>query len=62
MTVNASAIHVDPLEGTGMTIFAASIVCGAVSFLVVALRTYVRLSEGAFGWDDGLMLSGLVTI
>lgn len=28
--------------------------------MVVALRAYVRLGERTLGWDDGLMMSGVV--
>jgi hypothetical protein len=50
-----------PLDGTSLAIVVVSIVCGVTSILVVALRVLVRLREQAFGWDDRLMLAGLVS-
>lgn len=59
-TVDASLRYLSPLEGTGLAITVVSIVCGAISLMVVALRAYVRLGERTLGWDDGLMMSGVV--
>jgi hypothetical protein len=49
-----------PLEDLSMGIFVVSLVFLVLSVVTVGLRTYLRLHEGVFGWDDGLMLSGLV--
>lgn len=48
------------LEGFPLVIFAVSIVCLSLSTITIAIRTYVRLDEGVFGWDDGLIVFGLV--
>ena len=52
---------VTSLEGTGLGFFVVSIVGGAISLVVVGLRTFVRLHARNFGVDDGLMLGGLVS-
>ena len=52
---------VTSLEGTGLGLFVVSIVGGAISLVVVGLRTFVRLHARNFGLDDGLMLGGLVS-
>ncbi|KAA8566630.1 hypothetical protein EYC84_009172 [Monilinia fructicola] len=48
------------LEGFPLVIFAVSIVCLSLSTITIAIRTYVRLDEGVFGWDDGLIVFGLM--
>lgn len=58
--VDPSQRFVDPLESTGLSLFVVSIVGGAVSLIVVGLRTIIRLHARNFGLDDGLMLAGLV--
>lgn len=52
---------VDPMEGTALSLFVVSIVGGVVSLIVVGLRTFIRLRSRSFGWDDGLMVAGLVS-
>jgi len=59
-TVDPNAIFISPLDGTSLVILVTAVVCGTLSALVVSLRTYIRLHEQVFGWDDGLMLSGMV--
>ncbi|ESZ93441.1 hypothetical protein SBOR_6183 [Sclerotinia borealis F-4128] len=49
-----------PLEGFPLIIFVVSIVCFSISAITVALRTYVRIHEKVFGWDDKLILLGLI--
>ncbi|KAM3074798.1 hypothetical protein ACMFMG_008212 [Clarireedia jacksonii] len=49
-----------PLSGLSLGIFVVSLTFLVLSIITVGLRTYLRLHEGVFGWDDGLMLSGLV--
>ncbi|PQE24005.1 Integral membrane protein [Rutstroemia sp. NJR-2017a WRK4] len=49
-----------PLSGLSLGIFVVSLVFLALSFITVGLRAYLRHNEGVFGWDDGLMVSGLV--
>ncbi|RAL64750.1 hypothetical protein DID88_001781 [Monilinia fructigena] len=49
------------LEGFPLVIFVVSIVCLSLSAITVSIRTYVRVHEGVFGWDDGLIVVGLVT-
>ncbi|ROW07791.1 hypothetical protein VMCG_03345 [Cytospora schulzeri] len=49
-----------PLGGLAQAIFIVSIVCLVLSTISVGLRIYVRVSEETFGWDDGLILAGLV--
>jgi len=60
-TVDPNQRVVDPLEGTALSLFVVSIVGGVVSLTVVGLRTVIRLHEGNFRVDDGLMLGGLVS-
>ncbi|KAF0324817.1 glucose dehydrogenase, partial [Colletotrichum asianum] len=59
-TLDPTQRFVDHLEGTGLSLFVVSIVGGIVSLVVVGARTYFRLKERNFSFDDGLMLSGLV--
>jgi hypothetical protein len=59
--VDPKAVWVTPLVGTGLAILITAATCGAISFLVVSLRTMIRLREQVFGLDDGLMLGGMVT-
>lgn len=49
------------LEGTSLSLFVTSIAGGILSLLAVGGRTLVRLKARTFGWDDGLMLAGLVS-
>ncbi|KAB8292962.1 hypothetical protein EYC80_007326 [Monilinia laxa] len=49
------------LEGFPLVIFIVSIICLLFSTITVSIRTYVRVNEGVFGWDDGLIVVGLVT-
>lgn len=49
-----------PLSGLALAIFVVSIVCLVLSAICVGLRVYVRVSEQTFGWDDKLILAGLV--
>lgn len=53
-----------PFEGQAVAIFVTSIIMASFSVIAVALRCFVRLGlvRGAFGWDDALMLLGLVSI
>ncbi|KAK9414740.1 hypothetical protein SUNI508_10858 [Seiridium unicorne] len=60
MAVDASVQWVSSLNGTGLAIVASSIVLGIISLVVVLLRAYVRSRENVFGWDDTLMVGGLV--
>lgn len=60
-TLDPTQRFVDHLEGTGLSLFVVSIVGGIVSLVVVGARTYFRLKERNFSFDDGLMLSGLVS-
>jgi len=57
--VDPSRKFIPALHGTSSAIFTVSVITGALSLLVVALRTFVRLREKNFGWDDGFMLGGL---
>lgn len=47
--------------GLSLAIFVVSIICLVLSAIAVSLRVYVRCSEKTFGWDDGLILAGLVS-
>ncbi|KAJ4344379.1 uncharacterized protein N0V89_012119 [Didymosphaeria variabile] len=47
------------LKGGSLAIFTVSVVGCILSTIVVALRTWARVSSKAFGLDDGLMLGGL---
>lgn len=49
------------LKDGSLAIFSVSLVGCILSVLVVALRTWARVSTKAFGLDDGLMLGGLVS-
>ena len=49
-----------PLSGLALSIFVVSIVCLFLSVIAVGIRTHVRCSEKTFGWDDILILAGLV--
>ncbi|KAI0179848.1 hypothetical protein GGR52DRAFT_528625 [Hypoxylon sp. FL1284] len=49
-----------PTPGLPMGIFLSSIVLAGLSALFVLVRVYVRLSERAFWWDDGVMVIGLI--
>lgn len=49
-----------PLEGFPLAIFVVSLVCLGISTITIALRTYVRINDNAFGWDDKLIVLGLV--
>lgn len=67
-TAMSSTSPVDPnqrfvttLESNALSLFVVSIVGGALSLIVVGLRTFVRLRAKNFGLDDGLMLGGLVS-
>lgn len=51
-----------PLSGLSLAIYAVSITSLVMSAIAVALRVYVRFSEKTFGWDDALMLAGLVCL
>lgn len=51
-----------PLSGLALAIFVVSIVCLVLSAICVGLRVYVRVSEETFGWDDKLILAGLVSL
>jgi hypothetical protein len=62
MAVDASALWVSSLSGTGLAIVASSIVLGIISLIIVLLRAFVRFRENVFGWDDGLMVGGLVSL
>lgn len=50
-----------PLTGTSLAIVITAIICGSLSIPVVTLRTILRFKDDLFGWDDGLMLGGMVT-
>ncbi|KAI9643601.1 hypothetical protein NHQ30_008223 [Ciborinia camelliae] len=62
--VNADMAGVDattlPLESFPLTIFVVSIVCLSISIITIAVRAYVRVSDGVFGWDDSLIVVGLI--
>lgn len=62
MAVDASAEWVPELTGSGLAIVASSITLAILSLIVVGLRSFVRLRENVFGWDDGLMVGGLVSL
>ncbi|RDW85687.1 hypothetical protein BP5796_04012 [Coleophoma crateriformis] len=47
-----------PLEGFPLVILVVSVVCLSLSTIAVGLRTYLRLKDRVFGWDDGLILIG----
>lgn len=49
-----------PLEGLSMGIVVVSSICVLLSVLAVGLRTYARLRDRLFGFDDGLVLFGTV--
>ncbi|KAJ8063665.1 hypothetical protein OCU04_007530 [Sclerotinia nivalis] len=49
-----------PLESFPLIIFVVSIVGLFFSTITVAVRTYVRIQENAFGWDDKLIALGLM--
>ncbi|KAF7876456.1 hypothetical protein EAF04_001547 [Stromatinia cepivora] len=49
-----------PLESFPLIIFVVSIVGLLISTITVAVRTYVRIHENAFGWDDKLIILGLM--
>lgn len=53
-----------PFEGRAVAIFVVSILMASLSIIAVSLRCFVRLGlvRGAFGWDDALMILGLVSI
>jgi hypothetical protein len=59
-TVDPSAQNVETLQGLGLTIVVTSIACCIISMIIVGLRSFVRLHEKVFGWDDALMVAGLV--
>jgi hypothetical protein len=61
MALDASAKQVASLEGLGLAVLIISITCGLLSFIVVSLRTWTRVQEQTYGWDDGLMSIGMVT-
>lgn len=60
-TVDPNQRFVQPLQGTGLSLFVVSIVGGIMSLIVVGLRTFHRLRARNFSLDDGLMLGGLVS-
>ena len=60
-TVDPNQRFGDPLEGTGLSLFVVSIVCGALSLIVVSLRSIIRLRLHNFSLDDGLIVAGLVS-
>ncbi|KAI0134043.1 hypothetical protein BJ170DRAFT_183014 [Xylariales sp. AK1849] len=49
-----------PLEGLSLGIVVVSLICLVFSVISVGARTYVRLSDGLFGFDDGLVFAGTV--
>jgi hypothetical protein len=51
-----------PLEGLSLAIVVVSSTCIVFSMLAVALRTYARATDGLFGFDDGLVLAGTVSL
>lgn len=51
-----------PLSGLALAIFVVSIICLVLSAVSVSLRIYVRVSEKTFGWDDSLIIAGLVSL
>ncbi|TGO34162.1 hypothetical protein BHYA_0210g00190 [Botrytis hyacinthi] len=55
--VNATTI---PLEGFPLVIFTVSLVCLCISTITIAVRTYVRIHDNTFGWDDKLIVLGLI--
>jgi hypothetical protein len=61
MAVDPELRVVLPLVGTSLAIVVTAIVCGVISLIVVALRMYVRVGERVFGWDDWLMMGGMVS-
>jgi hypothetical protein len=61
-TVDPDARYVAELKGTGLAIVATSLVCVVISTIIVGLRSYLRTYERVFGWDDGLMIGGLVSL
>ncbi|KAI1847117.1 hypothetical protein JX266_006992 [Neoarthrinium moseri] len=55
--IDPSARQVQP-EGLSLAIVVVSLLCLFFSILAVAGRTYVRLDDGLFGLDDGLVVIG----
>ncbi|KAJ6164619.1 pectinesterase precursor [Penicillium chermesinum] len=51
-----------PFEGLAVAVFVVCIFMAGLSIIAVLLRCFVRLGlvRGAFGWDDALMIVGLV--
>lgn len=62
MAVDPNAEWVTSLEGTGLAIVVSSVALGLISLIIVTLRALVRFRENVFGWDDGLMVGGLVSL
>ncbi|KAK1997560.1 hypothetical protein LX36DRAFT_657422 [Colletotrichum falcatum] len=58
-TVDPNLRMLEP-HGLPLAIIIVSTVFLAISILCVGLRTCVRLIEGTFGMDDGLMLAGTI--
>lgn len=59
--LNCFAIMVEP-AGDGLQLLHASIVLIILAWLTFIARTSVRVWRKALGWDDILMLIGLVRI
>lgn len=49
-------------QGIGVRIEVAAVVLGVAAMIVVSLRLWVRLGNGAIGRDDYLMVIALVSL
>ncbi|KAI2619602.1 hypothetical protein GGR54DRAFT_120017 [Hypoxylon sp. NC1633] len=56
---NSTSIEV-PLKGLGAQTVAAAVVLCTVSIIIVIMRTWVRISNGAIGIDDFLMIAAML--
>lgn len=60
--VDPNRLWVEHLDGTGRATIVTSVICGFLSVVVVGLRCFVRSRDKTFGWDDGFMLGGVVSL
>lgn len=51
-----------PLDGLPLAIVVVSLIFFFASIITVSLRTFIRLKKGIFGWEDGFMVIGTVSL
>lgn len=60
MAVDPDATTITP-EGLGLVLLTVALFYTPTSAMVVIARSVIRIRQGIFGMDDGLMLTGWVS-